>query len=118
MNMNKRSIYNIEEKRTEPRENSNEVKLLMDLDYHKLADCLAHAVAGIFPEPPTRTPGTVEMPELMTFSQASKYLQISENSLRNLIESKKLKCTKICSMYRISTNSITEYLNETEEQYE
>ena len=102
---------NVHDINKETNNNPGEVKLTMDIDYLKLANCVARAVAGVVPEPPMRTPGTIEMPELMTFQQAKEYLQISDNSLRALLEARRISYTKICSRYRISTESIIEYLD-------
>lgn len=81
-------------------------RIMMDIDY----DELARAIATAFPAPPERTPGTVELPRLLTFKECKQYLQISDNSMRNLIERGEITAHKICGKYLIKADDVDEFL--------
>lgn len=50
------------------------------------------------------------MPDVMTPSEAAKYLQVSEEDVMAAIKAKQIKAKKIGEGYRISRDALQEYL--------
>jgi excisionase family DNA binding protein len=56
------------------------------------------------------TAATAAMPDVMTPTEAAKYLQVSEEDVLAAIKAKQIKAKKIGEGYRISRESLQDYL--------
>jgi len=52
-----------------------------------------------------------EVQALLTIKQCAEYLQVSEITIRRMIERKQLKASKVGDTWRIQKADILEYLN-------
>lgn len=53
-----------------------------------------------------------EVQALLTIKQCAEYLQVSEITIRRMIERKQLKASKVGDTWRIQKTDILEYLNQ------
>lgn len=53
-----------------------------------------------------------EVPAILTVKQCAEYLQVSEQTVRRMIERKTLKASKVGDTWRIQKQDIHEYLNQ------
>jgi len=53
-----------------------------------------------------------EVQVLLTIKQCAEYLQVSEQTVRRMIERKHLKASKVGDTWRIQKQDILEYLNQ------
>ncbi len=78
-----------------------------------IGNVLAGSLSGMAQgqaQPPASTPAAAGMPDIMTPSEAASFLKVSEEDVIAAINAGELKARKIGSAFRVSKESLQEYL--------